>query len=76
MNAHVDHVLLEALALAPEERSLVALSLIDSLQGDGVPDDAVTASWVAEARRRNDDISAGHAQALPAAEFRSWFNSL
>jgi putative addiction module component (TIGR02574 family) len=76
MNAHVDHVLLEALALAPDERSLVVLSLLDSLQDDGVSDDAVTASWVAEAKRRNDDISAGHAKAVPVEEFRNWFNSL
>ena len=76
MNARTDHVLLEALALAPEERSLIALSLLDSLQGDGFSDDAVTASWVAEARLRNEEITAGRAKALPVDEFRSWFNSL
>ena len=76
MNARVDHVLLDALALAPDERSLVALSLLDSLQGDGVADDAVTESWIAEARRRNEDISSGRVKAIPVGEFRSWFNSL
>nr|WP_315239635.1 addiction module protein [uncultured Albidiferax sp.] len=76
MNALVDHVLLEALALSPDERSLVALSLLDSLEGDGSSSDTVTASWVAEARRRNDDITAGRAQALPVETFRHWFNTL
>lgn len=76
MNARIDHVLLEALALGPEERSLVVLSLLDSLQGDGATDDAVTASWIAEARRRDDDIHAGRAKAVPLDEMRSWFNTL
>lgn len=76
MNARVDHVLLEALALAPEERSLIALSLLDRLQGDELTDDAVTASWVAEAKKRHDDMVAGRSQALSAEEFRTWFSSL
>lgn len=76
MNARVDHVLLEALALAPDERSIVALSLLDSLQGDGVPEDQVTASWVAEAKRRNQDIVAGRDNAMTLDEFRGWLNSL
>jgi putative addiction module component (TIGR02574 family) len=76
MNARVDHVLLDALALAPDERSLVALSLLDSLQGDGTPDDAVTATWVAEARRRNEDLDFGRAKAVPEDEFKTWFNAL
>jgi putative addiction module component (TIGR02574 family) len=76
MNDHVDHVLLEALALNPEDRSLVALSLIDSLQGDGAPDDTITASWVAEANRRNEDISTGRSKAMSADEFRDWIGTL
>jgi len=76
MSVQVDHVLLEALALAPEERSLVALSLLDSLQSDGASSDEVTAAWVIEARRRSADISAGTAKALPIGEFKTWFNAL
>jgi putative addiction module component (TIGR02574 family) len=76
MNARVDHVLLEALALAPDERSLIALSLLDSLQGDGATDDAVTVSWVAEARKRNQDITDGRVKGIPVDDFRNWFNSL
>lgn len=76
MNARVDQVLLEALALAPDERSLVALSLLDSLQGDGATDDVVTALWVAEARKRNQDITEGRVKAIPVDNFRNWFHSL
>ncbi|MBC7699496.1 addiction module protein [Aquabacterium sp.] len=76
MDARVDHLLLEALALAPEERSLVALSLLHSLQSDGATDQAVTESWVSEARRRNEDITDGRTKAVPVEEFRNWFNSL
>ena len=76
MNAHTDHVLLEALALDPEERSLVALSLLDSLQGDGAPEEEITQAWVSEARRRSDDLRAGRTTAISLDEFRAWFNAI
>jgi hypothetical protein len=76
MNDRVDHVLLEAMQLAPAERSLVALSLLDSLQGAGESDEAVVASWVAEARARHDALACGQVQGLTAQEFRDWFKSL
>lgn len=76
MNARTDHVLLNALALDPEERSLVALSLLDSLQGDGTPEEEITQAWVAEARRRRDEMRAGRTTAIALDEFRAWFNSL
>jgi hypothetical protein len=76
MNDRVDHVLLQAMTLAPEERSLIALSLLDSIQGSGDTDDAVVASWVAEAHTRHQALVAGHAQGLTGEEFRAWFRSL
>ena len=76
MNTHTDQVLLEALALAPEDRSLVALSLLDSLQGDGTPEEEITKAWVAEARKRSEDIRVGRTTAISLNEFRAWFNSL
>ncbi len=76
MNARVDHLLLEALALAPEERSIVALSLLDSLQGDGASEDDVTASWVVEAKRRRQDLLNGSDKGMTLDEFRGWLNSL
>ncbi len=76
MNDRVDHVLLEAMQLAPAERSLVTLSLLDSLQGSGESEEAVVASWIAEARTRHEDLVSGRAQGLTAKEFRTWFKSL
>jgi hypothetical protein len=76
MNDRVDHVLLEALTLAPEERSLIVLSLLDSIQGAGESDEAVVASWVAEARTRHEELVTGRVQGLTGEEFRTWFKSL
>lgn len=76
MNARTDHILLNALALGPEEGSLVALSRLDSLQGDGAPEEEITQAWVAEARKRSDEIRAGRTAAISLDEFRAWFNSL
>ena len=76
MNTHADQVLSEALALEPDERSIVLLSLLDSLQGDGAPEDEVAQAWVDEARRRSEDRRAGRAVAMPLADFRTWFNAL
>ena len=76
MNGRVDHVLLEAMQLAPAERSLVALSLLDSLQGAGESDEAVVASWVAEARARHEALASGQVQGLTAQEFRIGCKSL
>jgi putative addiction module component (TIGR02574 family) len=76
MNHRVDHLLLEALSLTPEDRSLIALSLIDSLQGDGASEDVITASWVSEAKRRHHDLTAGRSTAMTDQEFRDWMTSL
>ncbi len=55
---------------------MVALSLVDSLQGDDAPDDEITKSWVAEARKRSEDVRAGRSSAMALGDFRSWFKSL
>ena len=76
MNARTDHVLLEALALAPEERSLVALSLLDSLQGDSDSQQDTTLAWVQEAKQRSAAISADGSKAVSLEQFKTWFNTL
>jgi hypothetical protein len=76
MNDRVDQVLLEAMQLAPAERSMVALSLLDSLQGGADGEDAVVASWIEEARLRHDDLVSGRVQGMTADGFSSWFKSL
>jgi len=51
------------------------LSLLDSLQGDGATDADVTASWIAEAKRRDADLNTGRTAAIALNEFSTWFNS-
>jgi hypothetical protein len=66
MNARVDHILDEALALPADERSAVAVALLDSLEN------ADTAS-LSEAWR---ELRAGNVRAVPWAEVKQRFRSL
>jgi len=69
MNAHVDQVIDDALALTAEERSAVALALLDSLVGE---DEATVAkAWAEEIRLRRDQLRSGLTQAVPWAEARA-----
>jgi len=76
MNLRVDHVLLEAMLLAPAERSLAALSLLDSIQGTDDCEDTVVAAWVAEARASHLNLVESRTQGLSANEFQTWFKAL
>jgi putative addiction module component (TIGR02574 family) len=62
MNARVDHLIDEALALAPEERSAVALALLDSLPGED--EAAVSKAWADEIQRRREELRSGAAKAV------------
>lgn len=74
MNARVDHVLDEVLALPPAERSAVAVALLDSLES--AEDAGISDAWRAEIRRRRDAMRAGTVQAVPWAEARQRISSL
>ncbi len=69
MNARVDHLLTEVLALAINERSALVVALLDSL--DGEDEAAVTKAWADEIRQRRSDLSSGAAQAVPWDEARA-----
>ena len=69
MNAHLDHVIDEALALIPQERSAVLLALVDSLEGDD--ESVVSQTWAAEIAQRKADLHTGAAKAAPWAEARA-----
>ncbi len=74
MNAHVDHLLDEALGLPAEERSALAVALLDSLE---TADEAtVSELWRAEVNRRRAELRAGRVRAVPWAEVRQRLNSL
>jgi putative addiction module component (TIGR02574 family) len=74
MNARVDHLLDEVLGLPVEERSALAVALLDSLE---TADEATVSDlWRAEVNRRRAELRAGQVQAAPWAEVRQRLSSL
>ena len=74
MNARIDHLLDEALALEPDERSALVVALLDSL--DGEDETTTTKAWAEEIRRRRDELRSGAATAVPWEEARARLNTL
>jgi putative addiction module component (TIGR02574 family) len=74
MNARVDHLIDEALALAPEERSAVALALLDSL--DGEEEATVSRAWADEVRRRKQELRSGLSRAVAWEEAKARLSAL
>ena len=74
MNARVAHLIDQALALEPAERSAVLIALQDSLDGDD--ETTVAKAWADEIRRRKRDLGSGAAQAVPWAEARTRLSAL
>ncbi|MDB5803192.1 MAG: hypothetical protein JWN73_514 [Betaproteobacteria bacterium] len=74
MNANVEHLMDEALALSPEERSAMALALLDSLPGED--SSVIEKAWADEIRRRLNALDSGAVRAIPWAEVRARLDSL
>jgi len=74
MNARVDHLLDEALALEPDERSALVVALLDSL--DGEDEATVTKAWADEIRQRKDELRSGAASTVPWADARARLTAL
>lgn len=74
MNANVDHLIDEALALPADERSAVVLALIDSL--DGADEASVAETWAAEIQQRKADIRSGAVKTVPWSEARARISAL
>jgi putative addiction module component (TIGR02574 family) len=74
MNARVDHLLDEALALGPDERSALVVALMDSL--DGEDEATVTKAWAEEIRRRKDELRSRAASTVPWTEARARLTAL
>lgn len=64
----------EALHLTPDERAALAQKLLLSL--DSPAPDEVLGDWLAEARRRAQELDDGTVQAVPAEEVRRKARSL
>ena len=76
MNARVDQLFDEARLLDPVERSMLALALLDSIEGDPVDEQAVEKAWIAEAHRRLDLIVAGSLATIPWEEAKARISAL
>ena len=64
MTADAKRLLEAALRLPDAERAELAAILADSIS-DGVPEAEIEAAWLAEARRRLEDIHSGRSKAVP-----------
>ncbi len=72
MNARMDQLIDEALALAPDERSAVVLVLLDSLEGLSCDSESiVTKAWADEIAQRKVEQRTGAVQAVPWSEARA-----
>ena len=76
MNARIDYLLDEALALAVEERSALVIALLDSLEGEGEGADTIGKAWADEIRRRKSALSFGATRAVPWLEARARLSAL
>lgn len=74
MNARVDHVLDEVLALTAAERSAVAVALLDSLEN--ADSASISDAWREEVKRRRDELRSGAMRAVPWSEVKQRLSSL
>lgn len=74
MSTHVDELIDEALALAPEERSAVVTALLERLDGE---DEAIVAkAWAEEVGKRRAELRSGAVRVVPWSEARARLNAL
>jgi putative addiction module component (TIGR02574 family) len=74
MNAHVDHILDEALGLPADERSALTVALLDSLEGSD--DSSISEAWREEIKARQAALRSGAVKAGPWAEARVRLSAL
>ena len=74
MNARVDQLLDEALLLPTDQRSVLVVALLDSIEGS---DDAVISeAWQVEILRRKAGLRDGSIHATPWADTKARLSSL
>ena len=74
MNARIDHLIDEALSLAPDERSAIAIALLDSFEGED--ETTIGKAWAEEIRRRKQELRSGDTQAVAWSEVRARLSAL
>ena len=68
MSSLSDDISRKARSLPAEDRARLAEELLTSLHADEQEDPEIEAAWNDEIRRRLDEIDAGTAKLIPAAE--------
>ena len=71
MNARIGQLFDEARLLAPEERSQLALALLDSVEGETPNEASVEQAWMAEAHRRLESLAQGRLHMVPWAQAKA-----
>jgi hypothetical protein len=71
MNARVDQLFDDARLMAMHERSLLALALLDSLEGEPADESLVGNAWLLEAQRRAQMLRDGLGKSKPWDEAKS-----
>ena len=66
MSLTVEQIAEEALALPSEARALLADRLVESL--DPLEDETIRAVWMAEARRRLEEVRSGAVKTIPGED--------
>jgi putative addiction module component (TIGR02574 family) len=74
MNTHLDKILSTALCLPADERSALALALLDSLEDSN--EASITQAWNQEIKTRQAALRAGRVKALSWAEARARLSAL
>ena len=66
MTLTIEQIAEQALNLTSDARALLADRLVESL--DPLEDEAIRAVWMAEARRRLDEVRSGAVKTIPGEE--------
>jgi putative addiction module component (TIGR02574 family) len=64
VSTEASRIIEAALKLPDSDRAYVAAVITDSI-GDGSTQDEIDAAWLAEVKRRRDDLQAGRTQGVP-----------
>lgn len=76
MNARVDQLFDEARLMATQERSMLALALLDSLEGEPADESTVGNAWLLEAQRRAQMLRDGLSKSNPWLEAKARISAL
>jgi putative addiction module component (TIGR02574 family) len=66
MGTTVEQLVTQAMTLPSESRARLADLLVESLDGDDIG--PIEQVWIAEAKRRRDDVRAGRVETVPGEE--------